>query len=76
MVRRHTKEHVELRQARTAAEMEDEDVGELMASVDVDEPLPSTNELPYNPKGLPVGWDGKVRPVASLLFVGCSVLLE
>ena len=58
-VRRQTIEHVELRMARTAGELEEEDVAALPVIADDDEDEP-TNELPYNPKGLPLGWDGKV----------------
>jgi splicing factor 3A subunit 3 len=49
-----TKENIERKQARTAGEEEDDDEVEQVYDVDeVDE------SAPYNPKNLPLGWDGK-----------------
>jgi hypothetical protein len=59
-VRRHTVEHVELRMARTAGELEEDDLADFAAAMDDDDDEPVSNDLPYNPKGLPLGWDGKV----------------
>lgn len=53
-----TRENVERRQARTVGEDEEDD--------EVDTQLPSDEEednaVPYNPKNLPLGWDGKPIP--------------
>jgi splicing factor 3A subunit 3 len=52
-----TKENVTRKQARTAGEKED--------SEEEDQPSESDDEddddIPYNPKNLPLGWDGKVK---------------
>ncbi|CAG0882889.1 unnamed protein product [Darwinula stevensoni] len=56
--RESTKENVTRKQAR--AEGEGEDEGESSASEpDDDEP---DDDIPYNPKNLPLGWDGKPIP--------------
>ena len=52
--------------ARTAGEMEEEDVSELPVAMDDDEEDDTPNDLPYNPKGLPLGWDGKVKTLSCL----------
>lgn len=52
-----TKENVQRKQARTEGEREDSDVeGSGSDSDDDDE-----DAVPYNPKNLPLGWDGKVK---------------
>ena len=53
-----TKENVQRKQARTAGEREDSDE-EVSESEDEDEP---DSEVIYNPKNLPLGWDGKPIP--------------
>ena len=45
------------KQARTGEEREEEDDEQLSESESEDE----DNEIIYNPKNLPLGWDGKVR---------------
>nr|CAG4640728.1 EOG090X03G1 [Eulimnadia texana] len=53
-----TKENVERKQARTGEEREEEEE-------DVPEPVEEEEEdddVPYNPKNLPLGWDGKPIP--------------
>lgn len=45
------------KQARTGEEREEEEEEQLSESESEDE----DNEIIYNPKNLPLGWDGKVR---------------
>jgi len=56
--RASTKENVERKQARTDGEREEEeeDVVEIAEDDDDDD------DVPYNPKNLPLGWDGKPIP--------------
>lgn len=56
--RQLTHENVQRKQARTGEEREEEDEEQLSESESEDE----DNEIIYNPKNLPLGWDGKVRP--------------
>ncbi len=51
-----TKENVTRKQARTAGEKEESDEEEQASESDDDD----DDEVPYNPKILPLGWDGKV----------------
>lgn len=53
-----TKENVQRKQARTEGERDDSDA-EASASESEDE---DDSEVPYNPKNLPLGWDGKPIP--------------
>lgn len=55
-----TKENIERRQARTPGEEEDEEQEEAAES-DHSEPE-MDDDIPYNPKNLPLGWDGKPIP--------------
>ncbi|XP_065911893.1 splicing factor 3A subunit 3-like [Dysidea avara] len=53
-----TKENIERKMARTAEELEEEeDIEEVIASDSDDD-----DSAPYNPKNLPLGWDGKPIP--------------
>jgi len=52
-----TKENVERRQARTDGERDESDAEASDADSDDDE-----EDVPYNPKNLPLGWDGKPIP--------------
>lgn len=45
------------KQARTGEEREEEEEEQLSESESEDE----DNEIIYNPKNLPLGWDGKVK---------------
>jgi len=54
-----TKENVERKQARTELEREDSDDEE---SEEEPEPEDDDDDIPYNPKNLPLGWDGKPIP--------------
>uniref|UniRef100_T1J1H1 Matrin-type domain-containing protein n=1 Tax=Strigamia maritima TaxID=126957 RepID=T1J1H1_STRMM len=56
--RQATKENVQRKQARTDGEREDSDaeVSEEESEEEED------NDIPYNPKNLPLGWDGKPIP--------------
>uniref|UniRef100_A0A914WN70 Matrin-type domain-containing protein n=1 Tax=Plectus sambesii TaxID=2011161 RepID=A0A914WN70_9BILA len=56
--REATKENVERKQARTVGEEEEEEVEEPAPPSD-DE---NDDDVPYNPKNLPLGWDGKPIP--------------
>lgn len=53
-----TKDNVERRLARTAEELEQEEEEEVVQSDDEEEEL----KVLYNPKNLPLGWDGKPIP--------------
>lgn len=52
-----TKENVQRKQARSEGERGDSD-NEASASESDDE---DDDDIPYNPKNLPLGWDGKVK---------------
>ena len=57
-VRAATRENVERKQARTEMERDDSD-----AELSDDEPVgDDEDDIPYNPKNLPLGWDGKPIP--------------
>ena len=66
-----THENVQRKQARTGEEREEEDDEQLSESESEDE----DNEIIYNPKNLPLGWDGKVRTDWSPLDEGYRFLL-
>lgn len=51
-----THENVQRKQARTGEEREEEEEEQISESESEDE----ENEIIYNPKNLPLGWDGKV----------------
>lgn len=51
-----TKENVERKQARGVGEEDDDEEAPAPVSDDDDE-----EDVPYNPKNLPLGWDGKVN---------------
>lgn len=54
-----TRDNVQRKQARTDGERdEDDDTMAEPASDDSD--VEDDNDVPYNPKNLPLGWDGKV----------------
>ena len=54
-----TKDNVERRLARTAEELQEEEMEEAVISDDEDD----EERVLYNPKNIPLGWDGKVRVV-------------
>lgn len=54
--RQLTHENVQRKQARTGEEREEEEEEQVSESESEDE----DNEIIYNPKNLPLGWDGKV----------------
>ena len=56
-----TRENVERRLARTADELAEEESGESDVS-DGGEASDDEETVPYNPKNLPIGWDGKPIP--------------
>nr|CAG4646913.1 EOG090X03G1 [Megafenestra aurita] len=56
--RAFTKENVERKQARTDGEREEEEE----EVVEVPEDEDDDDDVPYNPKNLPLGWDGKPIP--------------
>eukprot|EP00123_Amoebidium_parasiticum_P014081 comp22316_c0_seq1/m.33156 comp22316_c0_seq1/g.33156 ORF comp22316_c0_seq1/g.33156 comp22316_c0_seq1/m.33156 type:complete len:170 (-) comp22316_c0_seq1:150-659(-) len=57
--RKQTSVNVERKQARTATELEEEDVDDVVVEEDEDD---DDEKAPYNPKNLPLGWDGKPIP--------------
>ena len=54
--RASTRENVERRMARTADELQEEEEEAEAEAEESDE----EETVPYNPKNLPLGWDGKV----------------
>lgn len=62
--RASTKENVERKQARTDGEREEEEEEVVEVPEDEDE----DDDVPYNPKNLPLGWDGKVKHIFIFLF--------
>jgi len=56
--RASTKENVERKQARTDGEREEEEE-EVVEHIEEDD---DDEDVPYNPKNLPLGWDGKPIP--------------
>lgn len=54
-----TKDNIERKQARGFVE---EDESEEEEAVDIVEDIDRDDSVPYNPKGLPLGWDGKPIP--------------
>lgn len=52
-----TKENVQRKQARTDGERDDSENDES----DEESPDEGEDDVPYNPKNLPLGWDGKVN---------------
>lgn len=62
--RQLTHENVQRKQARTGEEREEEEEEQLSESESEDE----DNEIIYNPKNLPLGWDGKVRKTVVLFY--------
>lgn len=54
-----TKENVQRKQARTDGERDDSENEES----EDDSPDEADDDVPYNPKNLPLGWDGKVQLV-------------
>lgn len=62
--RQLTHENVQRKQARTGEEREEEEEEQLSESESEDE----DNEIIYNPKNLPLGWDGKVGPCSRNIF--------
>ncbi len=71
-----TIENVQRRQARTLEEREEEDDSDAEKEVaggkkegdakDGEEGEDEEDDIPYNPKNLPLGWDGKVSTCLSL----------
>lgn len=60
--RQLTHENVQRKQARTGEEREEEEEEQISESESEDE----ENEIIYNPKNLPLGWDGKVNLLGPL----------
>eukprot|EP00124_Ichthyophonus_hoferi_P003861 Ihof_evm2s369 gene=Ihof_evmTU2s369 len=57
--RKQTHTNVERKQARTTTELEDDDVDDVILEEEDDD---DDEKAPYNPKNLPMGWDGKPIP--------------
>jgi len=64
-----TRDNVQRKQARTGGERDDDDEGMGEHETD-DSDADDDNEIPYNPKNLPLGWDGKV---CSVLPIYCCL---
>lgn len=67
-----TRENVERKQARTVGEIEEaeeEEAAAEAAAAAAAEDDDDTSDIPYNPKNLPLGWDGKVcmQPLMPIL---------
>ena len=60
-----TKDNVERRLARTAEELQEEEMEETVVSDDEDD----EEKVLYNPKNIPLGWDGKVGACDTLTEV-------
>ena len=58
--RADTRENVERRMARTADELMEDQLQEEEEEEEEVESEGEGDEVPYNPKNLPLGWDGKV----------------
>lgn len=54
-----TKENIQRKQARTGGERDDSDSEDTNTESENDD---DADEVPYNPKNLPLGWDGKPIP--------------
>jgi splicing factor 3A subunit 3 len=59
-----TKENVQRKQARTEGERDDSEAEESASASDDDD----ADDVPYNPKNLPLGWDGKVNQSHSVFY--------
>lgn len=65
-----TKENVQRKQARTDGERDDSENEESEEeSVDDD-----ADDVPYNPKNLPLGWDGKVGKMFNNCLIQMGIL--
>ncbi|XP_003383664.1 PREDICTED: splicing factor 3A subunit 3-like [Amphimedon queenslandica] len=69
-----TKENVERRLARTAEELEEEEEEEEEEEVESEEE--DENGVPYNPKNLPLGFDGKPIPYWLYKLHGLNITYE
>lgn len=61
--RQATKENVQRKQARTVGEREESDNDASESDSDDED----DNDVIYNPKNLPLGWDGKVSVLYSFM---------
>lgn len=61
-IRMATIENVQRKQARTAEERNDSDLDDDHDDSDLDSDDSDNNDVIYNPKNLPLGWDGKPIP--------------
>ena len=55
--RMQTRDNVQRKQARTGEERDESDDDQISDEESDDD----DNDIPYNPKNLPLGWDGKVQ---------------
>ena len=62
-----TRENVTRKQARTGEEREESDEEHGMSDDDSDD---EEGDIPYNPKNLPLGWDGKVGETLQIVGKG------
>jgi splicing factor 3A subunit 3 len=57
-----TRDNVQRKQARTGGERDDDEEGPGEPESDGSD-ADDDDDIPYNPKNLPLGWDGKVNDV-------------
>jgi len=55
-----TRDNVQRKQARTGGERDEDDDAVAGEPTSDDSDVDDDNDVPYNPKNLPLGWDGKV----------------
>jgi len=67
-----TRDNVQRKQARTDGER-DEDDDAMAEPTSDDSDVDDDNDVPYNPKNLPLGWDGKVADKNLSLSCGLNL---
>ena len=67
-----TRENVQRKQARSGGELDDDEdrIGDRESD---DSDLDDDDDVPYNPKNLPLGWDGKVRIIPQIILSLCDL---
>eukprot|EP00118_Oscarella_pearsei_P025401 m.308124 g.308124 ORF g.308124 m.308124 type:complete len:503 (+) comp43416_c0_seq1:22-1530(+) len=70
-----TRDNVERKQARTAGELEEEEEDEEQVPAS-DSDSDEGDAIPYNPKNLPLGWDGKPIPYWLYKLHGLNLYYE
>jgi len=70
-----TRDNVQRKQARTGGER-DEDDDAMAEPTSDDSDVEDDNDVPYNPKNLPLGWDGKVANQKTWLLSSLQLLFS